>query len=83
MSLGGKPPCLDRVREHHRGTVGCAVGVLVGLDEIRDVVPAEITDGRRDLVVIDVGQQALQVDARDRVTREAVAASPTGERSNR
>ena len=61
MSLRGQPPRLDRVREDHRRPIGYGVRPRERLEQIVEVVTAEIPDRAQQFLVVELGDQPDEV----------------------
>ena len=54
MALGRQRPALDRVGEDDARAVADLVRLAVAVDQAREVVAAEVAEGRQQLVVVEV-----------------------------
>ena len=59
VALDRERPALDRVGEHHRRPV--VVGGLVGVDQLAEVVPAEVPEAGAQLGVVELGHQPREL----------------------
>ena len=73
VALRRQRPGLDRVGEHDRRAVGRLVGLAEGVEQVGEVVAAEVPQRGRGLGVGDLGQQPLDRAAVAAVARQALA----------
>ena len=73
MALGGQAPGLDRVGEDDGRTVLDLIGAAEGVEQVGEVVAAEVAHGGAELLVGQVLQQALDVAPRAALAGQALA----------
>ena len=64
---------LDRVREDHGRAVAGLIGAAERVEEVGQVVPAEVADRGHHLVVVELADEPAHVGARAALARQPLA----------